>query len=566
MHSHRPWSWIPALAARQLPAVVMAGVLIASTLAPRSLVGAKLVSCGGIGGVPTITSVRPNQGPPDGGTVVTITGSGFCSTTPTTVAFGTTAAPSPFVVDDSTINVKSPAHAPGFADVTVTTAGGTSVPTAACSTSQYQLEGNDGLQWQPMDPGGLLTVTFQPTVDSLAILTGNADLWTSNAGFNQDLGIYVQGGGVYPTAGDQPEAWKESGGSAGILSPNAATVQTVIHVTATDTYTASLQWKTNRFDPGTIWAGAGPIAGKFSPTCLSFRLIPSTPNPAAVVTTQPQQGNSDGSTWKVVDAALSVPFTAPSDGSIVMTGNADLWTSTAGFNQDIGIFVSVNGAPSQLVAWKESGGLAGAFSPNAAFVMGVLPVTSGGSYVATLEWKANKAGSSTIWAGAGPIRGKYSPTSLNLLFVSSSTDNPSNLQYNQPNSDGTTWVPIDASKFTLLFTPSKDCEVILSGNADLWTQNGGFGQDLGIAVSVGGGLYPSVAGQPEAWKESGGGVTYAPNAAYVQLELPLRAGLGAYTITLVWKANRPDPGTIWAGAGVPGNASSTRLTLQPESC
>src|SRR5439155_1111096 len=81
-----------------------------------------------------------------------------------------------------------------------------------------------------------------------------------------------------------------------------------------------------------------------------------------------------------------------------------------GFNQDIGVFVSVNGAADQLVGWKESAGFAGTLSPNAAFLEATWPVSSGSSYAFKLKWKANKnAAGATIYAGAGPISGQYSP-------------------------------------------------------------------------------------------------------------------------------------------------------------
>src|SRR5258708_23763991 len=97
---------------------------------------------------------------------------------------------------------------------------GPSVPTwvTACSATQYLLTGSDGVTWQPMDPSNLI-VSFTPSVDSWAVLRGNADLWTSNPGFNQDIGVAVVGGGgspsrgVYPAVPRQPEAWTESDGS-----------------------------------------------------------------------------------------------------------------------------------------------------------------------------------------------------------------------------------------------------------------------------------------------------------------------------------------------------------------
>lgn len=77
---------------------------------------------------PTVTSITPKAGPVGGGTVVTITGSGF--TGATSVTFGGTAA-TPTVANDTTITVTSPAHAAGTVDVRVVTPAGTSPNTAA---------------------------------------------------------------------------------------------------------------------------------------------------------------------------------------------------------------------------------------------------------------------------------------------------------------------------------------------------------------------------------------------------------------------------------------------------
>ena len=73
-----------------------------------------------------VTGVSPSSGPVTGGTTVTITGNGF-SNGATSVKFGTTASASFTAVNDSTITAVSPAHAAGSVDVTVTTAGGTTV-------------------------------------------------------------------------------------------------------------------------------------------------------------------------------------------------------------------------------------------------------------------------------------------------------------------------------------------------------------------------------------------------------------------------------------------------------
>ena len=83
--------------------------------------------------------------------------------------------------------------------------------------------------------------------------------------------------------------------------------------------------------------------------------------------TSPQYwlGSSDGSSWIEVDPThLELSLSPSSAMTAVLGANADLWTAQAGYNQDIGIFVSVNGGADQLVAWKESGGFAGTFSPS----------------------------------------------------------------------------------------------------------------------------------------------------------------------------------------------------------
>lgn len=84
---------------------------------------------------------------------------------------------------------------------------------------------------------------------------------------------------------------------------------------------------------------------------------------------QYSQPSSDGAFWQTMDPSYLVlgPLTGPHWWLISV--NSDLWTSVAGYNQDIGIMVS-GGAygVGTLVAWKESGGFAGIYSPNAAFL------------------------------------------------------------------------------------------------------------------------------------------------------------------------------------------------------
>ena len=280
---------------------------------------------------------------------------------------------------------------------------------------------------------------------------------------------------------------------------------------------------------------------------------------------------SDGATWLAMDGTnLSLGFTASADGFAVLTGNADLFTQKAGFNQDIGILVTGTGYPSfsgQPEAWKESGGFAGTFSPNAAFVKTVIPVTSGHSYAAELVWKTNKADpSGTISAGAGPIGGRYSQTCMTVALEDSSILSFAKSQqyYTLTNSNGSTWQDIDTTNLKINYVAPADGSIMIGGNADMWTQTTGFNQDLGVTVA--GGTYPTSAGQPEAWKESGGfGGTFSPNAAFVNTVLSVTSGT-SYTVKLQWKTNKSGNSIIHiAGGPVPAGTSRyspTGLTIE----
>jgi hypothetical protein len=68
--------------------------------------------------VPTVTSVSPNNGPPAGGTAVTITGTNFAAGA--TATFGGTAATNVVVVNSTTITATTPAGSAGAVTVTVT--------------------------------------------------------------------------------------------------------------------------------------------------------------------------------------------------------------------------------------------------------------------------------------------------------------------------------------------------------------------------------------------------------------------------------------------------------------
>ena len=431
--------------------------------------------------------------------------------------------------------------------------------TSATSTEQYFLPNSDGSQWQVMDESNL-SLEITPTTTEDVLLSVGASLWTMAAGYNQDLGLAVTpAGGASVLVG-----WKEAGGSGGTFSPNAAFLEAAYSMSAGVSYTVQVVWKSNRPAIGaTIAAGAGPLGSAYSPVQLTADALPSG-GTSLVSTQQYALGGSDGSTWNDLDPSrLSTSFSPAQNEEAVISGNADLFTGTAGYNPDLAITVSENGGPQQLLAWAEAGGMAGTFSPSAAYVQTVYPVTVGNSYVFSLEWKTNRpAPGVTIYAGAGPLDGAYSPTRLTVYPLASTwPSTASNLQYHLANSDGSTWQEMDPANLAETLTPGSAEKVLVSGNTSLFTTGAGYNQDLAIFVSVNGGT-PQLLG----WEESGGSSALSPTATMVEVAYSVEPG-SSYVFSLWWKANLPASGTtIMAGAGpLNGAHSPTRLTVVPQS-
>ena len=89
---------------------------------------------------PLVSSISPKFGSPGGGTLVTITGTGFDPTAAATVYFGASAATSVNVVSTTTITAVSPPGTIGAVNVNVVTLGGTS-PSTPASVFTYSIDG-----------------------------------------------------------------------------------------------------------------------------------------------------------------------------------------------------------------------------------------------------------------------------------------------------------------------------------------------------------------------------------------------------------------------------------------
>src|SRR2546430_13191791 len=72
--------------------------------------------------------------------------------------------------------------------------------------------------------------------------------------------------------------------------------------------------------------------------------------------------------------ALVTGVQSSGDWVVIVGANADLFTASSGYNQDLGIIETIGQDPTEhLIAWKESGGYGGAVSPNDPDLGGVVP-------------------------------------------------------------------------------------------------------------------------------------------------------------------------------------------------
>ncbi|HKV29389.1 MAG TPA: hypothetical protein VJT14_00050, partial [Candidatus Dormibacteraeota bacterium] len=266
----------------------------------------------------------------------------------------------------------------------------------------------------PVDPVKLGFQFTSPT-GGAAFFEANADLWTPVTGYNQDIGVLVA---PFPNSTNLA-TWKESGGFGGTFSPNAAFAQGYFQIDPNTAYDVVLAAKANIADRYPIVIGAGPIGNAYSPTTLTVIVMPNNVGGQSLDFGGLRLDNSDGHTWYPMDAATVLVGGAHStvDCVMILGANSDLWTVSNGFNQDLAIVQVTGTGPNdqQVLAWKESGGYAGAFSPNAAYVEAVVQISANVQYNFALRWKQNRPGTNSIHAGAGPwpkppAFGEHSPT------------------------------------------------------------------------------------------------------------------------------------------------------------
>ncbi len=182
--------------------------------------------------MPVISSISPNTGSTAGGTVVTITGSGF--TGATAVDFGMTPATTMTVNNDTSITATSPATTTaGVTDVTVTTAEGTSTMGAS---DQFTYTAASGSIGGTVTGGpGVLTVTSITPVKTSAISDNTyADGWsylfnvtvpTNEPNLSMSFDNWMSGANIIA-----------AGGNMQISSAQAAASTTPVSITAANVY------------------------------------------------------------------------------------------------------------------------------------------------------------------------------------------------------------------------------------------------------------------------------------------------------------------------------------------
>ena len=123
--------------------------------------------------VPAITALSPQTGPPSGGTVVTLTGTGLSRAT--AVRFGSVAATNLVRVSATTLRATTPRHASGPVDVQVTTPGGTSATGvgARFAYGSPPVVGALSATAGPLRGGTVVTITGAHLSDATAVRFGN---------------------------------------------------------------------------------------------------------------------------------------------------------------------------------------------------------------------------------------------------------------------------------------------------------------------------------------------------------------------------------------------------------
>ena len=191
---------------------------------------------------PSVTAVSPNAGPIAGGTVVTVSGTGFADSIATTgVTFAGNNATSYTINSDTSITATSPAHAAGVADVVVTNETGSSSTSSADHFSYEALPSVTGISPAAGTTNGGDVVTITGT----GFVVGS-----TTVAFGAGAGTSVTCASTTSCSATSPA------GSAGVVDLTVTTAGGTSTISSADHFTYDATPSVTAVSPA-----AGPIAG-----------------------------------------------------------------------------------------------------------------------------------------------------------------------------------------------------------------------------------------------------------------------------------------------------------------
>jgi hypothetical protein len=381
---------------------------------------------------PAVTGVSPSDGPLIGGTMVTITGSGFSGGL-TAVDFGSTPAASYTYVNDSKIRAVAPPGSPGPVDVTVTTSdAGTSntsppadqftyvpAPTvSAISTNAGPTGGGTSITISGTGFTAGATVAFGSTTlptSAYTILSGTTITATAPSGSGvQDITVTTVGGTSTKSGADQ--FTYDPAPTIATVSPSAGPLVGGTTVTITGT---------NFFNNGsglTVSFDGVPATSVtvLTPTTVTA-VSPASPATGTVnVTASTAGGPAPASLQFTYDPVPTVTSVSPNSGRA--SGGNTVMIMGSGFTIDS--TVAFNGTAATSVVFLGSGALQAASPPGSSGTVDVTVTTPGGTSASSPFDQFTYDGVPSVTSvslDAGPLAGGATVRIDGTNFISGST-------------------------------------------------------------------------------------------------------------------------------------------------
>jgi hypothetical protein len=345
---------------------------------------------------PTVTSVTPTAGPTSGGTVVTITGSGFAAAPGTgAVRFGATVAT--YTINSNTqITATSPAGT-GTVDVTVTTPGGTSATSAgdqftyvpaptvtAIGPTAGPTAGGTTVTITGTGFAGATSVTFGATpATGFTVISNSAITATAPAGSagTVDVRVTTVGGASATSAADQftyvaqpsitglsPASAPDAGGATVVIAGTALATVTDVRfgATAATSFSVNSNTQITAIAPAGVGdvdvqvTGIGGTSNNTAADDFAYLSVPDAPTIASAapgdgvaylsVTPPANDGNSPITTYTATASPGGEFGTAAGPGPATITvsnltnGQAYTFTLTATNDQGTSVVSASSGS------------------------------------------------------------------------------------------------------------------------------------------------------------------------------------------------------------------------------